>query len=70
MAGGYDMIAFHDTRAAPVVEMSVSHRSSVEEYLPEVAEKAGLGAPLIGKPFTGGIHYYENGEIHVVKERY
>lgn len=68
MAGGWDMIAFHDRRAAPVAESSVSSSSALEEFLPKLAEKAGLGAKLPVIP-SRGIHYYENGEIHVVKER-
>lgn len=62
------MIAFHDTRAAPVEEISVSSSGAIEEFLPKLAEKAGLGAKLSLFP-SRGIHQYENGEIHVVKER-
>lgn len=70
MAGGYDLIAFHDTRAAHIAMITVSGSGAIAEYLPKLAEKAGLGAPITGKPFSSGVHHYENGEIHVEKERY
>lgn len=68
MAGGYDMIAFHDPRAAPIAMISVSHSSSIEEYMPKLAEKAGLGAPL-PKQSSNGTFKYENGQIHVRREQ-
>lgn len=68
MAGGWDMIAFHDRRAAPVKEISVSSSGAIEEFLAKLAEQAGLGAKLPVFP-ARGVHLYENGEIHVVKER-
>lgn len=68
MAGGWDMKAFHDTKAAPVAEMSISHSSSIPEYLTKLAEKAGLGGYL-AKKSSGGHFRYENGEIIVYREQ-
>lgn len=68
MAGGWHLIAFHDTKAAPVETMTVSSSGFIAEYLTKLAEKAGLGAK-VPSSFGSGIHLYENGEIHVEKEK-
>jgi hypothetical protein len=68
MAGGWDMRAFHDPKAAPVAEISVSSSSALDEFLPKLAEIAGLGGYL-GKKSSGGRFKYENGEIHIFREQ-
>lgn len=68
MAGGWDMRAFHDMKAAPIAEMSVSHSSFIPECMGKLAEKAGLGGYL-AKKSSGGHFRYENGEIIVYREQ-
>jgi hypothetical protein len=61
-----DLKAFHDTRASPVATMELSHESSIPEFLPKLAEEAGLGAFLENKPYSG-VFTYENGVITATK---
>lgn len=61
-----DLKAFHDTRAAPVATMELSHESSIPEFLPKLAEEAGLGKFLSNDPYSG-VFTYENGIITAKK---
>lgn len=71
MAGGWDLIAYRDRNADPVDIMTVSSSGWIQEYVPVLAERAGLGEPVTtGYTPTWGVNVYENGEIHVKKEKY
>lgn len=66
----YHLQAYLDPAAEPVADMWLQSSSQIEEYLPKLAERAGLGEPITGKPFTGGKFYFENGEIQAKKHYY
>lgn len=57
------MHAYHDPNAQRVDSMCVQTSSCIREYMPQLAERAGLGSPL-PRDYSWK-HYYENGEIHV-----
>ncbi len=59
----YEMHAFHDPKAVRVDSMCVQTSSCVPEYMPKLAERAGLGEHLNAPVY--GNNYFENGVIVV-----
>lgn len=57
----YEMHAYHDRKADPVLKQCVQTSSCVPEYMPKLAVQAGLGKYLTHN--GDGRHIYENGEI-------
>jgi hypothetical protein len=66
----WSLKAYHDPKAEPVATMWLQSSGSFEEYVPKLAEKAGLGAQDISRPSINGKFFYENGEIHTKKHFY
>lgn len=62
----YEMHAYHDPKADRVDRMCVQTSSCIPEYLPKLAERAGLSG-YIDKKSSGGRFVYENGEIRAMR---
>lgn len=58
----YEMHAYLDPKAERVASSCVQTSSCIPEYMPRLAERAGLGAYITHN--GGGRHIFENGEIH------
>lgn len=61
----YQLKAYHDMRAAPVAEMTLGYSASIPEFMPKLAEEAGLGTYI--KNDGNGWHTYEVGQMHIEK---
>ncbi len=62
----YRLKAYHDPKCEPVVaEMILGYSASLPEFMPKLAEGAGLG--IYVKNEGGGTHTYENGVMTVEK---
>jgi hypothetical protein len=58
--------AFHDPKAEPVADMWLQSSSQLDEYLPKLAEKAGLGKYNM-RGSANGRFFFDNGEIQAKK---
>ena len=67
--GDYHLQAYLDPKAEPVADMWLQSSGSFDEWVPKLAEKAGLGKQ-IGTNFENSKLKYENGEIHSKKHHY
>lgn len=61
--------AYLDPAAEPVADMWLQSSSQIEEYLPKLVEKAGLGKPLEQKTYNGKF-YFDNGVVLAKKVYY
>lgn len=61
----YQLKAYHDMRASPVAEMTLGYSASIPEFMPKLAEEAGLGTYV--KNDGDGWHTYTAGQMHVEK---
>lgn len=65
----YHLQAYLDPAAEPVADMWLQSSSQIAEYLPKLAERAGLGT-YVDKKSSNGRFVYENGEIQAKKHYY
>lgn len=59
----YEMHAYLDPKAEPIFKQCVQTSGCVPKYMPDLAERAGLGEHLNAPVY--GNNYFENGVIIV-----